>query len=693
MHKARENVNGSFSIGKTWPLDDLTAVQSFSGATPTSIEEEQRQQWAGGVGFIVTIGKPYYWQANTQKEKQFFIASLIKIFLKYTGGKSPELLGFDEKEREQLGGIQTNQARPPPGTTPSRAPVQTPPSTSSTPSQNATRPPRRPPSREPIRQPGSQDHINHPLPSDLTSSTTASFTSQNSRPPVLSRREESPVSSVDYNGVTPQPSQANLRKLAAGNQSQESFNRSDDSSLPPRSRGGMSGLSNAAGRFPDRSGTPASMPASLRAVTPDSVASSNKDMISDAPPVPAPLSLPPERRRPPMPVLSDSSRSRRQDSNDNMVPAPLMSPAMRRDEMKLPQRSADREQPLSPQPLSAQGQANGFAVADAFGVASKISGLASPQQSKDSISDAGRSQVTDSLPTTRAIDSTPTTPVEPPPEPQEEERPGLGPMIKKKSKADIASQFRKAASAANAFKPRAGGAAERLRVQQLAKAAEGPDGITGVVPAPSLVRGLSNDSARTAPPDTSLPDIPVVSKTSVQASTLVPSSKDGSVASRQNDKIPEVHITVPQSDQRSSVEGPFEQKQEMVVPEKAKTREPRRPKPASEVTQKQLESLGIDPSILDGKGAEFSNLLDEFGWVGDGVRSRNIDQMKDDVERELNKVQAGGWLNRLEEEDERVEAIKKGLDVCIAEVDELDGLLTLYGVELGVSSEMSKLIT
>ena len=39
MHKARENLNGTFSIGKTWPLDDLSAVESFSGAATSTTEE------------------------------------------------------------------------------------------------------------------------------------------------------------------------------------------------------------------------------------------------------------------------------------------------------------------------------------------------------------------------------------------------------------------------------------------------------------------------------------------------------------------------------------------------------------------------------------------------------------------------------------------------------------------------------
>jgi hypothetical protein len=70
--------------------------------------------------------------------------------------------------------------------------------------------------------------------------------------------------------------------------------------------------------------------------------------------------------------------------------------------------------------------------------------------------------------------------------------------------------------------------------------------------------------------------------------------------------------------------------------------------------------------------------------VGEGVRTKNIDQMKDEAERKLNSIQAGGWLKMLEEEDERIEAIKQGLDKCMEECDELDGLLTLYSVEMSV---------
>ncbi|CRK35305.1 hypothetical protein BN1708_019769, partial [Verticillium longisporum] len=94
MHKSKENTNGTFSIGKTWNLDDLTTVESFTGPTATA----QNREWAGDTGFTVTIGKPYFWNAQSDKEKKFFIASLIKIFGKYTGGRTPELTGFDQRE-------------------------------------------------------------------------------------------------------------------------------------------------------------------------------------------------------------------------------------------------------------------------------------------------------------------------------------------------------------------------------------------------------------------------------------------------------------------------------------------------------------------------------------------------------------------------------------------------------------------
>jgi hypothetical protein len=259
------------------------------------------------------------------------------------------------------------------------------------------------------------------------------------------------------------------------------------------------------------------------------------------------------------------------------------------------------------------------------------------------------------------------------PDEEEEDRPGLGPMIKKKSKGDIAGTFLRAAKTANAlnsFKPRAGGAAERLRETQ-AKSPNGPDGITGVVPAPSLVRGTSGDSS-------SLP-------TSASLSTPATVLSEKTSPRKVSDTIPEVKITVPPSGRPSSVEGPLPT-QDNTLSEKSTTREAKRIKSPAETMAKELASVGIDPSILSGRGGELVAAWEEFGWTpGEGMRTKNVDQMKENIERELNKIQAGGWLARIEEEDERIQAVQDGLQKVIDECDELDGLLTLYAVELSVS--------
>jgi hypothetical protein len=134
----------------------------------------------------------------------------------------------------------------------------------------------------------------------------------------------------------------------------------------------------------------------------------------------------------------------------------------------------------------------------------------------------------------------------------------------------------------------------------------------------------------------------------------------------------------------SSAPAPETSPSETSPPEKAKAREAKRARPPAETMSKELTAIGVDPSIIGNRGGELVSAWEEFGWVGEGIRTKNIDQMKEDVERELNKVQAGGWLSRLEEEDDRIEAIKTGLDKCIEECEELDGLFTLYLVELGV---------
>jgi len=693
MHKARENVNGTFSIGKTWMLDDLSSIQSYNGMNPTTPEEEQHKLWAGGIGFVVTLGKPYYWQANTQKEKQFFVASLVKIYTKYTGGRTPELIGFDARERDQLLGVVSRNLPPPQTLSPSgagAAPGSAPGAGYGQPQNRA--PPRRDPSRERMQR-------------QIPPPSQQSFTAQSSSRPLLNaRREDSPSSrtSLDSDrtgsGPGPQHGQANLRRLAGSNQSQDSFARSDDSSsLPPRSRGGTSGIPSGPGRFQDRSITPTSQ----SATTSDNTFA-GRDVSKDAPPIPAPLALPPERRRPPMPIAGDSRQRGQNLSNDNIVPAPLASPGMRREELRPPVRSNERPQtrdremspkltlkspslpdsipaPLPPVTVSSDiGKTERFespTVTPKTGISQPeiISPLSAKPQDEEPPEDL-RPGLGPMIKKQRSAAVSPISPVSPDTTREEDDsRPGLGPMIrKKKSKADVANTFLKAAMSANSFntfKPRAGGAAERLR-QAAATAAEkspdGPDGITGVVPAPSLVRRLSTENN---------------TKATTPTATLVEKNSP-----RNLNSVPEVKITVPESKRPTSVDGSVKTSDDSAALEKPKSKELKRPKAPSEIMQKELASINVDPAILGGRGGDLVAAWEEFGWVGEGVHTKNIDQMKEEIERELSRAQAGGWLTRLDEEDERIAAVHAGLDRCIAECDELDGLLTLNLVELSVSS-------
>jgi hypothetical protein len=43
LHKARENANGTFSIGKSWPMEELSSVENYVHLTPLSEEEAQRK--------------------------------------------------------------------------------------------------------------------------------------------------------------------------------------------------------------------------------------------------------------------------------------------------------------------------------------------------------------------------------------------------------------------------------------------------------------------------------------------------------------------------------------------------------------------------------------------------------------------------------------------------------------------------
>lgn len=651
MHKSKENPNGTFSIGKTWNLDDLSQIDSF---TSSQVNPHNRE-WAGETGFLVTLGRPYFWQAQTDKEKKFFIASLVKIYGKYTSGKTPELVGFDPKELDQVLGAGAGR-RPPPGQPP-RPPMptdpvgrlgqqRTPPSTGSGPA-----PPPVGGTMDPRFQRGPGPGMRPPNPSDSPAGSFDSTTSHSRppRPPFTQQNNKSQDS------------------VAASFVSASSFiSRGEENALAPtRSRNGMNGPTTP-GRFPDPRDT--------------------SDSPRDAPPVLGQTrqngdGIPPERRRPPM----DPSRPLDRD----LVPPPLMSPVKKDSPALVTTRSSEK---LAQEPSAATTAADTTTM--------------ERQRHIEPVppSSAGTPSAVEQIETEKGLASAGLKPTdELLDEPAEDDtRPGLSSMLKsKKSKNEIAGMFWKAANTHAAFKPRRGGAGDRL-LMSTNNTDDGPDGINGVVPAPPRIEKRPQTPEPAPTPIQESPVHPAI----VAPPTPLPQSET------QGPVVPELQVTEPNASapiavadaQREAAVAavpptPSEQPNAAVKGEKkAQSNEAANAKDnAKQATRrsiiagndsKYLQSLGIEPTILDDRSHEFGKWLDYFGWVpGVQMRSRNADELKVDIDRELNKAQAGGWLARFREDDERVHAIKSGVDLAMAECEELDNLLTLYSVELSTLSD------
>ncbi|KAL8935185.1 MAG: hypothetical protein Q9211_004831 [Gyalolechia sp. 1 TL-2023] len=266
----------------------------------------------------------------------------------------------------------------------------------------------------------------------------------------------------------------------------------------------------------------------------------------------------------------------------------------------------------------------------------------------------------------------------PPGTPTESHRPGLGPMIKStRSNKEIATHFRKAATAYNAFKPRAGGAAHKLREQQQSPTGE-PDGITGVVPAPSLLKGafqgLANGS-RSQTPDLYKSDEPY-----------------------QQEAAPTVRVDSPPQEPIQPAQTPPPD-QEPQPPHRPAQPDPEKPHPPEKPPAEQrrqrksdhsaqyAKALTLDPQILAGRTFDIEASLSDFGWGEESGQQCSYEELQANIRREVARAEAGGWLNAIEQNDERTVALGNVMDRVIAECEELDGLLTLYGVELSTLSE------
>ncbi|KAL9578776.1 MAG: hypothetical protein Q9203_006968, partial [Teloschistes exilis] len=704
MHKARENDNNTFSIGKTWNLDDLNSIQSFTNAVPVTPEDRQNKQLAGPLGFIVTISKPYYWESQTPKEKDFFIFSLVKIYKKYTGGSIPELLGFDHQELENFSAAMG----PPPGAArPARPEPSKMDSTSSTQSSQTPRPP---PTQQPVRQPsGPQAHLQQPAVGQQQERGPPPRSENRPRPPQGRPSQERPLHDRHFQerplrptdsderiaqipgsfpqsdfvrDLRPQTSQTQLRKKRSespafqsdGSMSQDpTFDRTgmshteDPSNHEPQYRvlhsaraGDERARQNGNNAYGPQHGTPPTsnqIPAPFRTGAPPSSHPSQESLKEQIRPPPADLkaaSLIPQALRTRSSIESakpsTTEKSSSEPSNEQWYPTPdpskdvLHPPVYHR----APSSEISRYDESRPS----------TAVRDT--TANVTPPSTNTERTEPDLTIAPSSQ--SAMPT-------------PPDTPTESHRPGLGPMIKsKRSNKEIASQFRKAATAYNAFKPRAGGAADRVREHQQSPTGL-PDGISGVVPAPSLLKnasqGIANDSRGQTP------DLLPVEQPDQQG--LLPTLKVDSPPPK-----PASPVKAQPLDQQQPSSQDIQQ-DKLDQPEKALD-EPRW-KRRSDHSSKYAKALALDPQLLIGRTIDIETALNDFGWGEEPSERCSYEELQSNIEQELERAEAGGWINAIEQNDDRIVALGGMMDRVIAECEELDGLLTLYGVELSTLSE------
>lgn len=503
-------------------------------------------------------------------------------------------------------------------------------------------------------------------------------------------RPETPQTSGDYVMSLPPALSPGRRVQAEDARSQQSQRSLDDQStdsatpsMPPPEQRRPNG-------FPSPRRDPS--PRGLRPGTAQSNASSNIGRNEEAPP-----EAPPQRRRPFMEAQPSSMSQRSVASTDNEAasgtafqtpsgtpPPPLEIPPRRRpqeiperlkpasrDEQQPPQNALPPPQPTPP-PTSPLPPPPPAIVPEPPAPVPEPVPIEEPQAEQQPPSEPIAAQ-----------------PVEvPAPAEEPAAMSSRFPMLKKTvipaaGTAETANKFRKAAAAAGAFKPRAGGAAAKMFAKET-KTSDEPDGISGVfvpkrptpveTPKEEVEKKLEEPASR-----------PTSSRLSRDLPKLATEVMPALTVSSPLSPVPAIVEPEPEPVVEEPVRAPTPEKLEAKAPEAAADPEPRKKKRRSNQQVVNISKLGIDPSIMDERGLGFESLLTELGWGGNAIAQKHIENLEVDIKREIARVEAGSWLNHLEQKDDRVEAVERMLDRAIAECDELEGLLTLYNVELSVS--------
>lgn len=94
MHKSKLNTNGTYSVGKTWRIQELRGIQV---SNPTS--------------FNITLSRTYRWDTENREQQGQFLQALVQVFRYATRGAAPlHLEGVPEPD--QSDGVPSQRAGP-----------------------------------------------------------------------------------------------------------------------------------------------------------------------------------------------------------------------------------------------------------------------------------------------------------------------------------------------------------------------------------------------------------------------------------------------------------------------------------------------------------------------------------------------------------------------------------------------------
>ncbi|KAG8792705.1 hypothetical protein FRC12_005162 [Ceratobasidium sp. 428] len=127
LHKSKHNSNGTFSVGKTWKLEDLRGVEVHGPKT-----------------FSISLARTYRWQTEKEREQLAFLDSLVKLFYRATGNRSLTVVGLDTSRSyigQEIGPANARTPSPTPPSMTASASAQSIHSATSTPRRGVLRPP------------------------------------------------------------------------------------------------------------------------------------------------------------------------------------------------------------------------------------------------------------------------------------------------------------------------------------------------------------------------------------------------------------------------------------------------------------------------------------------------------------------------------------------------------------------------